>query len=95
FLRTYTIDTLFYPKGAWGEKKENPLFKLSFSPMGLNANLIANFEIYDKSVVDIIKSVMTDIAEKYKRTLYFNAKPPLTKIPEAVTNNPRKDSNLF
>lgn len=95
FLRTYTIDTLFYPKGAWGEKKENPLFKLSFSPMGLNANLIANFEIYDKSVVDIIKSVMTDIAEKYKRTLYFNAKPPLAKMPEAVKNNPREHLDVI
>ena len=95
FLRTYTIDTLFYPKGAWGEKKENPLFKLSFSPMGLNANLIANFEIYDKSVVDIIKSVMTDIAEKYKRALYFDVKPPLAKMPEAVKNNPREHLDVI
>ncbi len=95
FLRTYTIDTLFYPKGDWGEKKGNPLFKLSFSPMGLNANLIANFEIYDKSAVDIIKSVMTDIAEKYKRTLYFDIKPPLTKMPEAVKNNPREHLDVI
>ena len=95
FLRTYTIDTLFYPKGIWGEKKENPLFKLSFSPMGLNANLIANFEMYDKSSIDVIKSVITDIAEKYKRTLYFDTKPPLTKMPDAVTNKPREQLDII
>ena len=88
FFRTYTIDTLFYLKGEWGEVKDNPLFKLSFSPMGLNANLIASFEIYDKSVVETIKAVMTDIAEKYKRTLYFDVKPSLTQIPVTVINNP-------
>jgi hypothetical protein len=89
FFRTYTIDTLFYPKGEWGETKGDPLFKLSFSPMGLNANLVASFEIYDSAVDETIKKVMEEIAEKYKRTLYFDIKPPLTQIPVAVTNTPR------
>ena len=95
FFRTYTIDTLFYLKGEWGEVKDNPLFKLSFSPMGLNANLIASFEIYDKSVVETIKAVMTDIAGKYKRTLYFDTKPSLTQIPVTVINKPREHHDLF
>ena len=95
FFRTYTIDTLFYPKGIFGEKKEKPLFKLSFSPMGLNANLIADFEIYDGSVVEVIKEVMTDIAKKYKRNIYFDVKPPITKIPTTVTNTPRGQLDII
>ena len=95
FFRTYTIDTLFYPKGKCGEVKREPLFKLSFSPMGLNANLIASFEIYDRAVVETIKAVMRDIAEKYKRTLYFDAKPRLTQIPVTVTNKPREHLDML
>lgn len=95
FFRTYTIDTLFYPKGECGEVKGEPLFKLSFSPMGLNANLIASFEIYDRSAAETIKAVMRDIAEKYKRTLYFDAKPCLTQIPVTVTNKPREHLDVI
>ncbi len=63
--------------------------------MGLNANLIASFEIYDRAVVETIKAVMRDIAGKYKRTLYFDAKPRLTQIPVTVTNKPREHLDML
>lgn len=38
---------------------------------------------------------MTDIAEKYKRTLYFDVKPSLTQIPVTVTNKPREHLDVL
>ena len=95
FFRTYTIDTLFYKKGEYTETKDKPKFKLSFSPMGLNANLIASFEIYDDSVRDDLKEVMSNIASAYRRTLHLDTTPPLTKLPETVCNVPHEQLDIL